>query len=197
MKIIHQNGFSRDELLSYRNIIYKNVLDSAQDIVMAMRKIGVDCQLPENRVRISSFSSSLSHPSTRRMPKPSMNTASNKHPILSSQSPSQLPSNSCGRTPSSPPSWTTAANFTSWTVQHSTYLCVLLPIHLLTTRSFFEEVSRIGGLDYVPTETDVLRARAKSTGITETRFNMGQLSCVFLPLQSYCHHNLARQNTHV
>jgi guanine nucleotide-binding protein subunit alpha len=42
--------------------------------------------------------------------------------------------------------------------------------------SFFEEVSRIGGLNYIPTETDVLRARAKSTGITETRFNMGQLS---------------------
>ena len=42
--------------------------------------------------------------------------------------------------------------------------------------SFFEEVSRIGGVNYVPTETDVLRARAKSTGITETRFNMGQLS---------------------
>jgi hypothetical protein len=58
MKIIHQNGFSRDELLSYRNIIYKNVLDSAQDIVMAMRKIGVDCQLPENRVRLSHFSPS-------------------------------------------------------------------------------------------------------------------------------------------
>jgi guanine nucleotide-binding protein subunit alpha len=54
MKIIHQNGFSREELLSYRSIIYKNVLDSAQDIIGAMRKIGVDCQLPENRVRFSS-----------------------------------------------------------------------------------------------------------------------------------------------
>jgi guanine nucleotide-binding protein subunit alpha len=34
----------------------------------------------------------------------------------------------------------------------------------------------------VPTETDVLRARQKSTGITETRFNVGQLSyvCFFL-----------------
>lgn len=42
--------------------------------------------------------------------------------------------------------------------------------------SFFDGVSRIGGLNYIPTETDVLRARAKSTGITETRFNMGQLS---------------------
>jgi guanine nucleotide-binding protein G(i) subunit alpha len=50
MKIIHQDGFTRDELLSYRPIIYKNVVDSAQAIVLAMRKIGVDCLLPENRV---------------------------------------------------------------------------------------------------------------------------------------------------
>jgi guanine nucleotide-binding protein subunit alpha len=42
--------------------------------------------------------------------------------------------------------------------------------------SFFNEVSRIGGLNYIPTETDVLRARAKSRGITETRFKTGQLS---------------------
>ena len=31
---------------------------------------------------------------------------------------------------------------------------------------FFDEVSRIDGLNYIPTQTDVLRARAKSTGIT-------------------------------
>jgi len=41
---------------------------------------------------------------------------------------------------------------------------------------FFNEALRIGEQGYVPTETDVLRARQKSTGITETRFNMGQLS---------------------
>jgi guanine nucleotide-binding protein subunit alpha len=41
---------------------------------------------------------------------------------------------------------------------------------------FFNEVLRIGSPNYLPTETDVLRARLKTTGITETRFNMGQLS---------------------
>jgi guanine nucleotide-binding protein G(i) subunit alpha len=48
--------------------------------------------------------------------------------------------------------------------------------------SFFTEVLRIGTPDYTPTENDVLRARAKTTGITETRFNMGQLSWVPLHL---------------
>jgi len=36
--------------------------------------------------------------------------------------------------------------------------------------SFFSEVLRIGAPDYLPNEHDVLRARAKSTGIAETRY---------------------------
>ena len=41
---------------------------------------------------------------------------------------------------------------------------------------FFSHIRRIGAADYVPDEDDVLRARSKTTGISETRFNMGQLS---------------------
>jgi len=46
---------------------------------------------------------------------------------------------------------------------------------MTTTYSFFNEALGIEQ-SYIPTETDVLRARQKSMGITETRFNMGQLS---------------------
>lgn len=47
--------------------------------------------------------------------------------------------------------------------------------------SFFQEVLRIVAPDYLPNEMDVLRARTKTTGIYETRFQMGQLSiqCVY------------------
>ena len=41
---------------------------------------------------------------------------------------------------------------------------------------FFSNIRKIGAADYVPDEADVLRARTKTTGISETRFNMGQLS---------------------
>ena len=41
---------------------------------------------------------------------------------------------------------------------------------------FFAEVRRICDSKYIPNQDDVLRARAKTTGITETRFHMGQLS---------------------
>ncbi|KAI8330902.1 heterotrimeric G-protein alpha subunit, GPA3-like protein [Chlamydoabsidia padenii] len=41
---------------------------------------------------------------------------------------------------------------------------------------FFEQIKRLGKVDYVPDVQDVLRARMKTTGISETRFTMGQLS---------------------
>lgn len=41
---------------------------------------------------------------------------------------------------------------------------------------FFGLIPKIKLPDYVPDEADVLRARTKTTGISETRFNMGQLS---------------------
>lgn len=52
----------------------------------------------------------------------------------------------------------------------------------LTSISFFDEALRIAAADYIATESDVLRARTKTTGIYETRFQMGQLSiqCVEL-----------------
>ncbi|EGR52037.1 G protein alpha subunit [Trichoderma reesei QM6a] len=41
---------------------------------------------------------------------------------------------------------------------------------------FFQEAMRIVAPNYLPNEMDVLRARTKTTGIYETRFQMGQLS---------------------
>lgn len=49
MKIIHQNGFTGDELLQFRTTIWKNVIDSAQAIILHMRKLGIDCVTPANR----------------------------------------------------------------------------------------------------------------------------------------------------
>ena len=58
MKIIHQNGYTTEELLTFRTTIYKNLLESAHHILLAMRKIGVDCATPSNRVRICASSPS-------------------------------------------------------------------------------------------------------------------------------------------
>ena len=50
MKIIHQGGYSDAELADYRPVVYKNVLDSAQAIVVYMRKVGMECVEYNNRV---------------------------------------------------------------------------------------------------------------------------------------------------
>lgn len=49
--------------------------------------------------------------------------------------------------------------------------------------SFFDEVERIADPNYIPIESDVLRARTKTTGIYETRFTMGQLSIQYVALK--------------
>ena len=44
---------------------------------------------------------------------------------------------------------------------------------------FLSHVLRISQPDYLPDQIDVLKAQEKSVGISETRFMLGELSCVF------------------
>ena len=48
MKIIHQNGYTRDELALYRHTIYKNVIDCAKALIGAMRQFEIEVENPEN-----------------------------------------------------------------------------------------------------------------------------------------------------
>ena len=50
MKIIHQNGYTPEELAVFRIVVYRNLVDSAKDVVLAMKKVGVDCVEGINRV---------------------------------------------------------------------------------------------------------------------------------------------------
>ena len=59
MKIIHKDGFTDAELADYRPIVYKNVLDSAQAVILYMRKIGWDFVSFSNRVCVPSLLFSL------------------------------------------------------------------------------------------------------------------------------------------
>ena len=48
MKIIHQNGYTVDELALYRLTIYKNVIDCAKALIGAMRQFDIDPTDPAN-----------------------------------------------------------------------------------------------------------------------------------------------------
>ncbi|KAF8162435.1 guanine nucleotide binding protein, alpha subunit [Mycena galopus ATCC 62051] len=145
MKIIHQDGFSRDELVAYRPTIHKNVLDSVQAVILAMRKIGVDPVRFGNRVLADKVLDASSNKDAPAFLSPEIADAISQlmqDPII----PKIMDEH--------------ASEF--YLMDSAVY--------------FFTEVLRIGAPDYIPTETDVLRARAKTTGISETRFNMGALA---------------------
>ncbi|KAK4054921.1 Guanine nucleotide-binding protein alpha-2 subunit [Microbotryomycetes sp. JL201] len=155
MKIIHQNGYSRDEMLLFRLTIYKNVIDSAQTLVLALRRFKMEPiesvnrafaeQIAEYRLETDTYSSS---PSLTGSPATSGSGLSPEivdaidslwhDPIIPSRE------------------------------QEAKYGLAL--------GSFFDEIKRIGAPGYVPNEADVLRARTKTTGISETKFKSGQLS---------------------
>jgi len=50
MKIIHQNGYSREELLAFRPLIWKNLLESGRDVVQALAKFNLQPISPSNKV---------------------------------------------------------------------------------------------------------------------------------------------------
>lgn len=48
MKIIHQNGYTQEELAMYRLTIYKNVIDCVKGLIGAMRQFDIPLENPAN-----------------------------------------------------------------------------------------------------------------------------------------------------
>ncbi|KAI4523037.1 heterotrimeric G protein alpha subunit A [Schizophyllum commune] len=145
MKIIHQDGFSQDELIAFRPIIHRNVLDSAKAILVHMKKLSVECEDFKNRPLQDKILDYQLDETTNLTISPDIAEAIDafwKDPAVTRIIDEQT------------------SHF--YLMDSATY--------------FFTEVLRIGEPNYIPTETDVLRARAKTTSITETRFTMGPLS---------------------
>ncbi|KAF4635058.1 hypothetical protein G7Y89_g3051 [Cudoniella acicularis] len=49
MKIIHQSGYTKEELSMYRMTIYKNLVDCAKALIGAMRQFNIEPDVPINR----------------------------------------------------------------------------------------------------------------------------------------------------
>jgi len=144
MKIIHQNGYSVDELALYRHTIYKNLVDCAKALIGAMRQFEVEVENPDNKALCDHVMEYSVDPDPHKALEPEVGNA-----IASIWQDKCIPK--------------------VFEHQNEFYLMDSAPY-------FFDEVARISGPDYIPTEADVLRARTKTTGIYETRFQMGQLS---------------------
>lgn len=51
MRIIHEGGFQKDEKLSYREIVFSNVIESMKPIVNAMQKFNIQLVSPEEEYK--------------------------------------------------------------------------------------------------------------------------------------------------
>lgn len=144
MKIIHQNGYTQDELALYRLTIYKNLVDCMKALTSAMIQFGIVPRDPKVRALVEYIDE--------------YNVDPDPHTPLDPKAAEAVEL-----------IWHDDAIPRVMEHQSEFYLMDSAPY-------FFDEVKRIAGPDYTPTEADVLRARTKTTGIYETRFTMGQLS---------------------
>ncbi|GJN91700.1 hypothetical protein Rhopal_004723-T1 [Rhodotorula paludigena] len=175
MKIIHQNGYTRDEMLLFRLTIHKNILDSAQGLVLAMRRFKLE---PVEDVNQAFADRIMDH-------RLEADTYSTSSPVLThSPTGSSGGGNNGGLSPEIVRAidslWHDPIIPSVLDRQSEFYLMDSAPYpsnadHFLTL-FFFDEIKRIGASGYVPSEADVLHARTKTTGISETKFKAGQLS---------------------
>ncbi|KAK0388539.1 hypothetical protein NLU13_4782 [Sarocladium strictum] len=144
MKIIHLKGYSEEELYNYRATVFKNLVECAKAVVMAMQQLEIEPSNEENK----RFAEYLLEYQTESGPQAHIDAevGTAVQSIWSDPAKDQL-------------------------MEHQTEFYLMD-----SAEYFFQEVSRIVAPDYLPNEMDVLRARTKTTGIYETRFQMGQLS---------------------
>lgn len=143
MKIIHHNGYSREECMVYRDIIYANVVQSMQDLIQASIKLSIPIEDPDNRERAQRIANldtdHLMHVSKVFTQELARDVAALwlDHGIQR-----------------------TFAEKSNYQLNDS-------------AEYYFNHLDRIGAQGYVPTEQDVLRSRVKTTGIVETGFEFG------------------------
>ncbi|CAO3613832.1 unnamed protein product [Cunninghamella echinulata] len=143
MKIINQNGFSKEELAGWRTIVFRNLTDSAQAIVHAMELF--ECGYSNSKVEAcANLLLKDIDPNINRLDEETVNSIRqlwhdpNVQKLLEERQ-SQF-----------------------YIMDNAAY--------------FFDDLDRIVKPDYLPTEHDVLRARLKSTGITEIAFQLDRLT---------------------
>ncbi|KAI9498876.1 guanine nucleotide binding protein, alpha subunit [Zychaea mexicana] len=144
MKIIHQKGYSKDELRAWRSIVHKNLVDSAKDLVTSARKLNTEFSDPRNEEIVQDYVLPIEIPPDEGLPADLITAIQtiwqdDSTPEILQQGSSQF--------------------------------------YIMDSASYFlNHAKRVSQPDYIPTVDDVLQARLKTTGITETWFLMGKLN---------------------
>lgn len=183
MKILHQNGYTREELIDYKPFVFRNVLDCAKSIAKCYTDfeypISMDVPLVKGAnsivdkkdfdatndqaivVNNNDVNVLLEDPRTELTPEDieqiiAFNVSSDPNDIFDPRIAKSIDL-----------LW--AANSTkNLLVEHKDDFYLMD-----SAKYFFRNLARIASPNYIPNVTDVLRTRKKTSGIFETRFNMG------------------------
>ncbi|KAF5101657.1 hypothetical protein D0Z00_000731 [Geotrichum galactomycetum] len=185
MKIIHQNGYSQEDLLMYKTTIYKNLLDCAKSIVSALEQFGYTFE--ENKQETAQ--ATLPDPTDNDTPaEDSGNTAVTTTTAVAATKDNEIIPADLEFIKASIISPDPDTFFDSKLAAIISKLWANPIVKKIFTEQraqfyimdsapyFFSNVDRISDPDYIPNVADILRARIKTTGIYETRFEMGKLN---------------------
>lgn len=144
LKILHQNGFSREELLEYKPFIFDNIIETGKDLAKARRTFNV--QLEED-AEISE---------------------SDLDELLSQQyQPTKLPCLPADLAKTLKILWNLQSTQDLLVSEHRS------SFYLMDSASYFyENLDRISEPKYIPTITDVIRTRKKTSGIFDTMIDL-------------------------
>lgn len=145
MKIIHHNGYTKEECLMYKDIVYSNTLNPMKLLIASCQKFSIPIEDPENRERANRIA------------------AIDNEQLLH-----------IGKVFTPELGADIKALWADPGIQACFQRRAELQL-TDSAEYYFKEIDRIGHEDYVPTEQDVLRSRVKTTGIVETEFDFGGL----------------------
>lgn len=135
MKIIHLSGFSKEECLTYKSIIYNNVIGSMKVLVTA-------CNERSIAINHKTIADKFVNDTTYFSGNITTSIAADIKALWSDEGVQKA-----------------YARQSEFQLNDS-------------ARYYFEQIDRLASDDYVPSEQDVLRSRAKTTGIIETEFQL-------------------------
>lgn len=173
MKILHQNGYSQEDLLMYKTTVYKNLLDCAKSIVAALEQF--DLSITTDKQPESENGDNSPDTLTDVVIAKGEDVAG-----VTNEELDFIKSSIISPDPDTvfdPKLASIIARLWAHPTVKRLFKEQRAQFYIMDSAPyFFNNVERIGGHDYIPNVADILRARIKTTGIYDTRFEMGKLN---------------------
>ncbi|CDO93758.1 unnamed protein product [Kluyveromyces dobzhanskii CBS 2104] len=144
LKILHQNGFSREELLEYKPFIFDNIIETGKDVAKARKTFGV------------------------KMEEDSPLTEADLEELVSQQyQPTKFACLPADLAITLKTLWNLPSTQALLSSKHRS------SFYLMDSAGYFyQNLDRISEQNYIPTITDVIRARKKTSGIFDTMIDL-------------------------